>query len=139
GAGSERADPAARYRDRSGCSLRRRFAGRGAKGRQSSRPASRNPDSSQGQRRYRRPNDDDCGIVSACGIDSVAGLVYRSEAESGGRGFSGESESQRVGELQVIALDEWLERTRGTREESVRARPQRMRIKLWIWWSGLGK
>src|SRR6267378_5164211 len=44
-----------------------------------------------------------------------------------------------MGKLPIIALDEWLEWARRTREESVRARPECMRIQLRIWRSGLGK
>ena len=102
------AQPGARDQPRRACD--RRPARRRAEGQGAARAAPRHPGADQGQRRHRRPDDDDRRLAGARGLDSGEGLVRRAPAPRGGRRHPRQDQPERVGQLPIDALDERLER-----------------------------
>ena len=119
-----------RHRAQSRCADdRARSSTRNAK-RDAPRSAARHPRAHQGQHRHRRQDADDGGFARPRRKHRGARRFRRRAAARGGRGHPRQDEPERVGELQIHALDERMERSRRTDAKSVCARPHAVRIEL---------
>ena len=123
-------DAAQRARDQPGrardCRRPRPRARRGTR----ARPAARHARSGQRQHRHGGSHADHRRLAGAAGRESRGRRARRRPAARGRRGGPGQGQPERVGQLPLDALLEWLERPRATDAQSVRARSQSGRFEL---------
>ncbi len=123
------ADVECGHRDQRDRHRRRRSARRRAQRRQSARPSARHPHPHQRQHRH-RGDGELRGIPRAGRQPPEAGRLHRHAPPRCGCGDSRQDQPERVGQFPLDTIDVRLELARRSDQESLRARPQSVRLEL---------